>query len=277
MDDPSAQRLTPDTIRVFVGCAANHEDAESQAVLEYTLRKHASQPVDIVWMKQSNDPDSFWYGWNTTKWATPFSGFRWGIPAYCNYEGRAIYMDSDVIVMDDIAQLWNAELLPGKCVIAKGGGSWRFCVSLWDCRKTADLAFPIERIRSDPDAHKKLGLLWRNSALVQPFRPDQNWNCLDGESLMLDDPRLKALHYTAMANQPHLPWALVRLERVGRKHWFEGKVEPHWRDDLRHLFQRLMLEADQAGYRVEDYCADPIFGPYRKASTVNYKAGPRST
>lgn len=59
-------------IRVFVGCAANHEDAESQSVLEYTLRKYASDDLEITWMKLSRDPESQFYcdiengrGWNT--------------------------------------------------------------------------------------------------------------------------------------------------------------------------------------------------------------------
>jgi hypothetical protein len=59
-----------DLIRIFVGCSANHDDLESQAVLEYTLRKHASQPLKITWMMQSHDPDSWFYvgkgGWDTT-------------------------------------------------------------------------------------------------------------------------------------------------------------------------------------------------------------------
>ena len=50
-----------DVIKLFVGCAPNGEDAESQMVLEYTARKHSSLPIDIVWMKHSNDPNSFCY------------------------------------------------------------------------------------------------------------------------------------------------------------------------------------------------------------------------
>src|SRR5215207_9690112 len=120
-------------IRVFVGCAANHEDIESQAVLEWSIRKHASEPVSITWMQLSRDPASPWSGWNTSQWVTPFSGFRWAIPAVCGYEGKAIYCDSDVIFMADIARLWDQEFESGKAVMAKGGNSWRLCVSLWDC------------------------------------------------------------------------------------------------------------------------------------------------
>ncbi len=120
-------------VKVFVGCSANGEDAESCAVLEYSLRKNSSLPVEIVWMAQSRDLQSFWHGWNTSAWATPFSGFRWGIPAYCGFQGRAVYTDSDVIFLGDIAELWTQPMAPGAAVLAKGGGSWRLCVSLFDC------------------------------------------------------------------------------------------------------------------------------------------------
>src|SRR5262245_61554152 len=93
-----------EAIRIFVGCSGNNEDLEFQSVLHYSLEKHASQPLDITWMRLSRDPDSFWFsnpqkkeGWRTEGWATPFSALRWGIPAVCNFEGRAIYMDLDKI------------------------------------------------------------------------------------------------------------------------------------------------------------------------------------
>ena len=44
-------------IKLFVGCAPNGEDAESQMVLEYTARKHSSLPIDIVWMKINPDKE----------------------------------------------------------------------------------------------------------------------------------------------------------------------------------------------------------------------------
>jgi lipopolysaccharide biosynthesis glycosyltransferase len=57
-----------------------------------------------------------------------FSGFRWAIPESCNFEGRAIYMDADVIVLCDIAELWSHPMQDDAIVIAKGGkSSARLC------------------------------------------------------------------------------------------------------------------------------------------------------
>ena len=90
-------------IKLFVGCAPNGEDAESQMVLEYTAKKHSSMAVEITWMK--HEKEGFWSGWESQTWATPFSGFRWGIPAACKGKGQAIYMDSDMIIIGDLAEL----------------------------------------------------------------------------------------------------------------------------------------------------------------------------
>ena len=48
-------------------------------------------------------------------WATPFSVFRWAIPHVCNFEGKAIYMDVDMIARDDIAKLWNQQIPKRYC------------------------------------------------------------------------------------------------------------------------------------------------------------------
>src|SRR5210317_1933596 len=141
-------------IKLFVGCDPNGCDAESQMVLEYTARKHCSEDIEIVWMQHSNDPESFWHGWNSKTWATPFSGFRWGIPAYCNFEGQAIYMDSDMIIQGDLAELWNEEWNDSSIIMGKGG--WRFCVSKWNCERAKEVLPPIEDIKSEPYAHQRL-------------------------------------------------------------------------------------------------------------------------
>lgn len=261
-------------IRIFVGCSPNHEDAESQAVLEWSIRKYASVPVEIEWMKLSRDPNSFWYsdgkqGWQTSKWATPFSGFRWAIMERCNCEGKAIYMDSDVIVLADIAELWNQDIPDGKLALAKGGGSWRYCVSLWDC--AALYPGTIAAVRGDPDSHgHMLMFLSSNPQLTSSFEGD--WNCLDGQGHSnLLDGKLKALHYTDMSSQPHLRYAIPRLIAQGRKHWFNGTVRRHPRRDVEELFDLFFVEAATKGFTAERYMKEPLYGEINKASLTGYR------
>ena len=254
-----------DPIRIFVGCAANNEDLESQAVLEYTLRKFVSKPLEIEWMQQSNDPTSFWSGWNTNGWVTPFSGFRWGIPARCNFEGKAIYMDSDMIVRDDIAKLWDMPMNPGAACISKGHGK-RFCVTLFDNAKIKPFMLPIQEIKTKMGVYRiQRDRISQQKGLVQSFPKGQNWNCCDGETYKdLGHSDIKCIHYTAIDTQPQLRYAIPRLASAGVKHWYKGKPRAHSRKDLLALFDKLLTEAKAAGYPPERYIVQGIGG---------YKAG----
>ena len=269
-------------IKIFVGCSANGEDAESLAVLEYSLRKYTSQPVDIVWMKLSRDPSSFWHsnftngkfeGINTSMWATPFSGCRWMIPAYCNFEGKAIYMDSDMIILDDIAKLWNQEFENGKVVMAKGGeDSWRYCVCLWDCKAAKEYLLSIERLRSIPEAHQRMMAKFsQNKNIVQPF--EGNWNCIDLEGKNINDPDIKIIHYSNMSTQVHLKYAKERLKNSNTQHWFDAETFIHPRQDLQELFDKMLEEAINNGYPLSKYIPNELYGPYNKESQKDYIKG----
>jgi len=261
-------------IKVFVGCAPNHEDAESQAVLEWSIKKHCSEPFKIEWMKLSRDPASPWYsdgdkGWQTKQWATPFSGFRWVIPNRCGYNGKGIYMDSDVIVLEDLAELWHQEIPEDKFVLAKGGGSWRYCVSMWNCKAFSKQG-DIEKLKSDPSSHSQMvQFMSTHPSLTSAFEGD--WNCCDGGGKSLSDPSIKALHYTDMSTQPHLRYAVPRLAKEGRSHWFNGTFKMHPRNDIMQLFDKYLSEAAQNGYTVKRYCQDSLYGEINKKSLINYQ------
>jgi hypothetical protein len=251
-------------IRIFAGCAANNEDLESQAVLEWSIRKHTNRELDITWMQLSRDPASPFYsegphGWQTRFWTTPFSGFRWAVPQLCGWTGEAIYTDSDVIFLADIGELWDQEIALDKFVIAKSGS--RLCVSKWRCATALAFLPQLTKLQDDPYSHR--GLMQRFAAMpdfVQPFAGG-DWNRLDLEPFDLSDPRTKALHYTAIPTQPHLRYALPRLQREGGRHWYPGPTRPHPSPRLQARFDHLLIEATAAGYGIERYRREP-FGRY---------------
>lgn len=252
-------------IRIFIGCPANNEDLESQAVLDYTLHKHATEPLDIVWMKLSRDPQSFWYsdgkgkGWITKGWATPFSPFRWAIPEYCGFEGRAIYLDVDMMVQGDIAELWNVTLYPGAFAMAKKADT--FCCTLFDNAKAKNYIPPVSRLRSEVGLYRNVRRSFGANS-VQPFSVG-NWNCLDGENYKsLDDPDIKNIHCTSIPTQPQLKYALPRLQAQGKKHWYGAETRPHWRQDIVDRFDTLLAEAKANGYPPEKYETAEVFGEY---------------
>jgi hypothetical protein len=267
--------MSKETLRIFVGCDPNNCDLEQMMVLDYSVHKHTRQPVAITWMQLSHDPHSAWYsdhetgsGWHTEHWATPFSGFRWAIPESCNFKGRAIYMDTDVIVLCDVAELWSHPMHADAIVAAKGGNSSaRLCTCVWDCEKARSHLPPLEVIRSDPDSHKKLmQLIKQRPQLIQPYL--DSYNNIDGEDLPIE--RIKILHYSDMGTQFSHKYALPRLEAAGQKHWFDGRIMPHPRPELAALFDRYYQEALDAGYRPEHYVTQP-FGAFSKATQKNYQ------
>lgn len=254
-------------IRVFAGCDGNNGDLESQAVCEWSIRKHTKREVEITWMQLSRDPASPFYsdgprGWQTQYWTTPFSGFRWQIPALCGFKGQAIYTDSDVIFLADIGELWDQPMPPGAVVIAKGGKhGQRLCVSKWDCA-AAEMALPqLTAVKADPHSHRSLMRHFASHPeMVVPFQGG-DWNALDLEPLDLADSRVRAIHYTGIPTALQLKHALPRLKREGGRHWYTGPAREHPRRDLQRLFDRLLVEATAAGYGIEHYRREP-FGQY---------------
>jgi hypothetical protein len=266
---PSAPRRRPPNLdpilRVFVGCAPNWSDAESQAVLEHSIRSRTTQPVEITWMIASRDPCSLWGGWNMSRWATPFSGFRWSVPHACEFEGRAIYMDSDTIVLGDIAELWRRELPAGAVAAARSPS--KFCVTLWDCRAAKDHLLHIEELRGAAGHERQVAYFERHPVLVDSFGAEWNW--LDAQD---PEPFGKVVHYTDLTTQPHLPHALSRLVGTGRRHWYDGPMRPHPRRELVTLFEDEYRAARKAGYDCERYLPEQDFGEVKKRAMTNYQA-----
>jgi len=267
--------MSKETIRIFVGCDPNNCDLEQMMVLHYSIQKHSSQPFEITWMQLSHDPNSAWHsdqktgsGWHTENWSTPFSGFRWAIPEFCTFRGRAIYMDADVIVLCDVAELWLHPMHDDAIVVAKGGSSSaRLCTSVWDCEKARSYLPPLREIQADAASHKKLmQLIKERPQLIQPYL--DSYNNIDGEDLPIE--RIKILHYSDMGTQFSHKYALPRLQATGQKHWFDGKILPHPRSELAALFDRYYQEAWDAGYRPEHYSVRP-FGSFLKATQANYQ------
>ena len=112
----AAQNLEP--IRIFIGSSANN--VIEQKVYTYTLKKQTSHPIDFNIINGLNGSvtnlatgEVKALPSNLTQripGETAFSMARWAIPEWCNYQGRALYCDSDQISMADIVDLWNFDL-----------------------------------------------------------------------------------------------------------------------------------------------------------------------
>ena len=231
---------TSDPIRLFIGSSSNGEDAPIENIYEYTLRKNTKRELEITWMRQTHDEKSFWHidTDSTAHWPTPFSGYRWMIPEYCEFRGRALYTDCDMINFRDIGDLWDTDLEGKMCAARKGTrfGGHEFCVMVIDCEKMGQAMIPASRQKNIPEYHRRMINTYSgNDAAVKELDP--RWNCLDGEDRTIDD--MWQLHWTKMASQPWAPW------------WFRGTPEEHARPDLVQLFENMLIECVDYGRSYE--------------------------
>ena len=220
-------------VKIFIGSSSNGEDSFIENIYEYSLRKNCSVDLDITWMRQNKE--GVWSHNNTQMWSTPFSGFRWFIPEMCNFKGRAIYTDCDMINFKDMVDLFTVDMYNKPIAARKGQrfGGHEFCVMVFDCERIQDMLIPITRQKNIPEYHHRMIHKFSgNSELVEDLDP--RWNCLDGEDRKIDD--IWQLHWTNMATQPWRPG------------WYVGEQKPHPRPDLVSLLNEMHQEAKDAGY-----------------------------
>ena len=220
-------------IRVYVGS----EEAQELAVkvLEYSIRRRASMDVEVFPLHHARmefpmPKDA------RNRPRTPFSFQRFNIPALKGYRGRAIYLDSDMQVFQDIKALWTlpfdgADLLAAR----ERGGTGRkpqFSVMLLNCEELRwDITEIVARLDRGELTYETLmyemAVARKVSAAISP-----EWNSLEryveGETALL--------HYTDMPTQP---W-------VSRD------------NPLGHLWVRDLIAATEAGFITRQYVEEQV-------------------
>jgi hypothetical protein len=90
-------------IRIFIGY--DSREAVAFSVLAHSIHRRASQPVAIAPVMLGQLEGVFKRERNPLQ-STDFSFSRFLTPWMCDYQGWAIFMDCDQLVLDDIAKLW---------------------------------------------------------------------------------------------------------------------------------------------------------------------------
>ena len=204
-------------IRVFV--ATTKAQMLSTKVLEYSIKRHTSMTCVVTPIHSSKTiiPQPV----NPNKRPrTPFSFQRFLIPDLMNWKGRAIYLDSDMQVFDDLKEVWTMPF-NGAEVLAvsesnKTGRKPQFSVMLLDCNK---LDWRINEIVQQLDQDKlDYKELMVDMKIAKTVRADINsrWNSLERY-----EPQVTGLiHYTDMDTQPWVstknPLGAVWVEELFR-------------------------------------------------------------
>ena len=91
-------------IRVFIGF--DSRETVAFHVLAHSIHSRASRPVEIVPLMLSQLKDVLWRESHPLQ-STDFSFSRFLVPYLCNYEGWAVFCDCDMLMLDDIYNLWS--------------------------------------------------------------------------------------------------------------------------------------------------------------------------
>jgi hypothetical protein len=240
----------PEPMRIYCGTDPSQDVATR--VLEFTFRKHASGPIEFVPMRELTIPlpkDE------SNRPRTAFSFFRFCIPELDGFRGRALYVDADMQVFADVAELWRIPFGEQKVLCtfqAEAPAHWRshsffrpgrqYSVMLLDCaRLDWRIADIVRRLDAGEFGYQQL---LHECCLVKPDeiadRIPAGWNHLDhfeaatGEQQAAGATRL--VHYTVVSTQP-------------------------WKNDKNHLvpiWMRAFAEAVQAGAVERDLVARGI-------------------
>ncbi len=246
-----------DTIRIFVG--ADRSAQLPCLVLEHSIKRHTQrdvrvEPIDNGLVPTASDPRNSPY--------TNFSFARFHIPAICEYSGKAIYMDSDMLVFHDIAEVWETPFDGGKVLIERGSfeknemGKQAAIMQLDCSRLPWDAAACVASLGRDYTYNELMSLkpLLNDSEIRQ--RIPNGWNELD----RYEPQQTRNLHFTEIRTQPWVyaghPCGGLWIDEVTRM--LQGGVLTedilHTEIDLGYLRPSILVELglEKASARADD-------------------------
>jgi mitochondrial fission protein ELM1 len=185
-DGPTAAAKPP--VRIFIGTEAAQFRAERTLLWSIKRQRDLTRRYEIYLMKDIA-------GFHRLRWLTGFTNYRYAIPEFAGFQGRAIYNDADQIYLDDPAKLFDADM-QGHGVLSIHDHDTS--VMLIDCARTAS----IWNLQSAQTTR-------RRELEVRMRAVDGLWGLLDnawnthGEEYVPGKSRL--VHYTTIHSQPWRP------------------------------------------------------------------------
>tara|TARA_R110000796_G_scaffold65782_2_gene151814 strand:+ start:24274 stop:24990 length:717 start_codon:yes stop_codon:yes gene_type:complete len=166
-------------LRVFIGY--DHRQPISLNVLQQSIYSRSSKPVSITPLVLSQLPLK-------RQGLTPFTFSRFLTPYLCGFKGWALFLDLDMLVVDDIAKLFDCADDKYTVMVAKNKKRFEWAsVMLFNCGKCQKL---VPRYIEEADGLHTIGWAEENKIGDLP----SHWNHLVG----YDNPRNDAslIHYT---------------------------------------------------------------------------------
>lgn len=194
-------------IRIFIGF--DPRETVAYHVLSHSIHARSSKPVSIAPLMLSQLDGLMWRERNQLQ-STDFSFSRFLVPHLCVFEGWAVFMDCDMLVLDDIASLWalrddrfavqvvKHDHQPEETTKFLGAPQTKYekknwsSVMLFNCAKCTALTPDYVNSASGLDLHR---FNWLDSEDLIGEIP-HNWNLLVGYDAPVPAEEVSNVHYT---------------------------------------------------------------------------------
>lgn len=264
-------------IDVFVG--ADRSQLMAVAVLEHSIKRHTQRRVRVAPLidVELPEPKDLRQGSRTN-----FSFARFAIPELKNYQGKAIYLDADMLVFRDIGELWDIpfdgcsvviqEEIPEHAVVHDKPGAparriKQCAVMLIDCARAR---WNVREIVAGLDGRYTYEELMYHLCILPEdevrYAVPFTWNSLEHY-----DPQTRLIHYTDMDTQP---WVST-----------ENRLAHLWLDEVRLMLSTGALsradikrEIDLGYFRpslLSEIDEDPHAGGWDAATAARYAEADR--
>ena len=194
-----------EAIKIYVGTQI--EQMLAVKVLHYSIQKHTRQPVVLIPLFEAVEAAEIKIPVPANpqiRPRTPFSFQRFAIPQLNGYQGRAIYLDSDMQVFRDILELWTWDFEGADLLSVHEppdtGRSSQFSVMVLNCQQLSwNVVDLVDQLQQGKWTYEEFILEMAPARAVATVLPP-GWNDLE----RYNPEATSLVHYTDMNSQPWL-------------------------------------------------------------------------
>lgn len=168
-------------LKIFIGY--DPRQPVSYNVLQHSILRHSSRPVSITPLVIKTLPIQ-------RRGLTPFTFSRFLVPYLCDYTGWALFLDIDMLLLDDVSKVFKLADDKYAAMVSKNEHKFEWASAiLFNCAHPANAVLTPEFVET---AEKLHAIQWMDESLVGDL--PREWNHLVGYDKPRDDAKL--VHYT---------------------------------------------------------------------------------
>lgn len=234
-DNNAPSELT--AVRIYVGTESSQHRAERVLLWSIYQQRNSQRRYEIYLMHDLA-------GFTRRGWKTGFTAYRYAIPEFAGFKGRAIYNDVDQIYLDDPGVLFD-QAMTGSGILALN--TIDTSVMLIDCAALEGI-WDKQSIATAPRDRLHVSMLEYLNNRSKPGELPPRWNARDHE---YRNGESGLLHYTILHTQPWRPFP-------SKLKYAENENAQVWRDieldaDRNHFAPSWKYSDARNYYDMEDF------------------------